>query len=67
MHQSFCDCYANSNRAKIMSEEITFTIGICLFLFVLFVILITDKRTEEERLADMKKEADRKKLDSLRR
>ena len=50
-----------------MSEEITFTIGICLFLFVLFVILITDKRTEEERLADMKKEADRKKLDSLRR
>jgi len=50
-----------------MNEEITFAIGVSLFLFVLFVIIVTDKRTDEERLADMKREADRKKLDSLRR
>jgi len=50
-----------------MSDEIIFALGIGLFLFVLFVIIVTDKRTDAERLADMKKEADRKKLDSLRR
>jgi len=50
-----------------MSEEITFAIGVGLFLFVLFVIIVTDKRTEEERLAEMKKEADEKKLENLRR
>jgi len=67
MRESFRDCYANSNSAKIMSDEIIFALGIGLFLFVLFVIIVTDKRTDAERLADMKKEADRKKLDSLRR
>jgi len=65
MRESFRDCYANQNTK--MNEEITFAIGVSLFLFVLFVIIVTDKRTDEERLADMKREADRKKLDSLRR
>jgi hypothetical protein len=50
-----------------MSDEIFFAIGIGLFLFVLACIMIADKRTDEERLADLKKEADRKKLESLRR
>lgn len=44
----------------MLPDEIKFTIGVCLFLFLLFCILITDKRTDDERLADMKKEADRK-------
>jgi len=51
----------------MLPSEIQFTIGVCLFLFILFCVLITDKRTDDERLAEMKREADRKKLENLKR